>query len=51
MGAHQVAARQHDGQIVTADNLADQDPPYQLYERDTYDAIGRRFTIGFRKKF
>lgn len=35
----------------TIDNLADQDPPFQLYERDTYDAIGRRFTIGFRKKF
>jgi iron complex outermembrane receptor protein len=26
-------------------------PPFQLYERETYDAIGRRFTIGFRKKF
>ncbi len=33
------------------DNLGDHNPPFQLYERDTYDAIGRRFTIGFRKKF
>ncbi|RYD59794.1 MAG: TonB-dependent receptor, partial [Sphingomonadales bacterium] len=35
----------------TIDNLGDHNPPFQLYERDTYDAIGRRFTIGFRKKF
>ncbi|MEN2709194.1 TonB-dependent receptor plug domain-containing protein [Sphingomonas sp. NPDC092331] len=33
------------------DNLGDHNPPFQLYERDTYDAIGRRFTIGFRKRF
>ena len=35
----------------TIDNLGDHNPPFQLYERDSYDAIGRRFTIGFRKKF
>jgi iron complex outermembrane receptor protein len=35
----------------TIDNLGDHNPPFQLYERDTYDALGRRFTIGFRKKF
>ncbi|WP_084717709.1 TonB-dependent receptor domain-containing protein [Sphingomonas sanxanigenens] len=35
----------------TVDNLTDEDPPFQLYERETYDAIGRRFTVGFRTKF
>ncbi|MBB5685988.1 TonB-dependent receptor plug domain-containing protein [Sphingobium boeckii] len=35
----------------TIDNLTDRNPPYQLFERETYDAIGRRFTLGFRKKF
>lgn len=35
----------------TIDNLGDHNPPFQLYERETYDAIGRRFTIGFRKRF
>ncbi|MEN3746334.1 TonB-dependent receptor [Sphingomonas sp. HF-S3] len=35
----------------TIDNMLDHNPPFQLYERETYDAIGRRFTIGFRKKF
>ncbi|WP_157073666.1 TonB-dependent receptor plug domain-containing protein [Sphingomonas soli] len=35
----------------TIDNLGDHNPPFQLYERDTFDAIGRRFTIGFRKQF
>jgi iron complex outermembrane receptor protein len=35
----------------TVDNLGDRNPPFQLYERETYDAIGRRFTLGFRKKF
>ena len=35
----------------TIDNVGDRNPPIQLFERDTYDAIGRRFTIGFRKKF
>ena len=33
------------------DNVGDHDPPFQLYERETYDAIGRRFTVGFRKRF
>lgn len=35
----------------TVDNLGDRNPPYQLFERDTYDAIGRRITVGFRKTF
>lgn len=35
----------------TVDNLFDRDPPFQLYERQTYDAIGRRFTIGFTANF
>jgi len=33
------------------DNLLDEDPPFYLYERETYDAIGRRFTIGFTANF
>ncbi|MHB9881173.1 TonB-dependent receptor domain-containing protein [Pacificimonas sp. ICDLI1SI03] len=33
------------------DNLFDRDPPFYLYERETYDAIGRRFTVGFRSNF
>ena len=33
------------------DNLFDQEPPFYLYERETYDAIGRRFTVGFRANF
>lgn len=33
------------------DNLFDRDPPFYLYERETYDAIGRRFTLGFRANF
>lgn len=33
------------------DNLFDRDPPFYLYERETYDAIGRRFTMGFRANF
>ena len=33
------------------DNVLDEDPPFYLYERETYDAIGRRFTIGFRADF
>lgn len=33
------------------DNLFDKDPPYYLFERETYDAIGRRFTVGVRKRF
>lgn len=32
------------------DNLFDQDPPF-LNERQTYDALGRRFTIGVRANF
>lgn len=35
----------------TIDNLLDRDPPFQLYERQTYDAIGRRFTVGFTANF
>ncbi len=35
----------------TVDNLFDRDPPFQLFERQTYDAIGRRFTIGFTANF
>lgn len=37
--------------FANIDNVGDHDPPFQLYERDTYDAIGRRFTVGFRTKF
>jgi outer membrane receptor protein involved in Fe transport len=37
--------------FAAVDNLFDRDPPYYLYERETYDAIGRRFTIGFRANF
>jgi outer membrane receptor protein involved in Fe transport len=33
------------------DNLTDREPPFQLYERESYDVIGRRFTLGFRKRF
>jgi len=33
------------------ENVLDQDPPFYLYERETYDAIGRRFTIGFTANF
>lgn len=33
------------------DNLTDREPPFQLFERETYDVIGRRFTLGFRKRF
>ena len=33
------------------DNVLDEDPPFYLYERETYDAIGRRFTIGFTANF
>lgn len=36
---------------ASIDNLLDRDPPYYLFERETYDAIGRRFTIGFRANF
>ncbi|WP_160174150.1 TonB-dependent receptor plug domain-containing protein [Sphingopyxis sp. MWB1] len=36
---------------ASVDNLFDRDPPFYLYERETYDAIGRRFTIGFRAHF
>ncbi|MDK2759862.1 MAG: TonB-dependent receptor [Sphingopyxis sp.] len=32
------------------DNLLDKDPPY-LSDRQTYDYIGRRFTVGVRKSF
>lgn len=32
------------------DNLFDKDPPY-LNERQTYDALGRRFNIGVRARF
>ncbi|WP_172840838.1 TonB-dependent receptor plug domain-containing protein [Allosphingosinicella indica] len=35
----------------TIDNLLDRDPPFQLFERQTYDAIGRRFTVGFTANF
>lgn len=35
----------------TVDNLFDRDPPFQLFERQTYDAIGRRFTVGFTANF
>jgi outer membrane receptor protein involved in Fe transport len=35
----------------TVDNLFDRDPPFQLYERQTYDAIGRRFTVGITANF
>lgn len=35
----------------TVDNLFDRDPPFQLFERQTYDAIGRRFTIGLTANF
>jgi len=37
--------------FANIDNLFDRDPPFYLYERETYDAIGRRFTIGFRANF
>jgi outer membrane receptor protein involved in Fe transport len=37
--------------FANVDNLFDRDPPFYLYERETYDAIGRRFTIGFRANF
>jgi iron complex outermembrane recepter protein len=37
--------------FTTVDNLFDQDPPFQLFERQTYDAIGRRFTAGFTARF
>ncbi|MGQ3230608.1 MAG: hypothetical protein ACT6R2_17165, partial [Blastomonas fulva] len=33
------------------DNLLDRDPPFYLFERETFDAIGRRFTMGFRANF
>jgi iron complex outermembrane receptor protein len=35
----------------TIDNLLDKNPPYQLFERETYDAIGRRFSVGFKATF
>ncbi len=37
--------------FTTVDNVFDQDPPFQLFERQTYDAIGRRFTAGFTARF
>ncbi len=37
--------------FANIDNLFDQEPPFYLYERETYDAIGRRFNIGFRANF
>ena len=37
--------------FANIDNLFDRDPPFYLFERETYDAIGRRFTIGFRANF
>lgn len=37
--------------FANIDNLLDRDPPFYLFERETYDAIGRRFTIGFRAHF
>lgn len=37
--------------FANIDNLLDRDPPFYLYERETYDAIGRRFTVGFRANF
>lgn len=33
------------------DNIFDRLPPYQLFELDSYNAIGRRFTIGAKVKF
>lgn len=33
------------------DNLLDRNPPFYLFERETYDAIGRRFTMGFKANF
>lgn len=35
---------------TTVENLLDQDPPY-LSDRQTYDYIGRRFTVGVRTSF
>ena len=35
----------------TIDNLFDKDRPFYLYESETYDAVGRRFTLGFRANF
>ncbi|WP_414901488.1 TonB-dependent receptor plug domain-containing protein [Sphingomonas flavalba] len=37
--------------FAAIDNLLDRNPPYYLYERETYDAIGRRFTVGFKASF
>lgn len=37
--------------FANIDNLFDQDPPFFLFERETYDAIGRRFTVGVRARF
>lgn len=36
---------------AAANNIFDRLPPYQLFELDTYDAIGRAFTIGANVKF
>lgn len=33
------------------DNLLDKNPPFQLFERETFDAIGRRFSVGFKATF
>lgn len=35
----------------TIDNVLDQEPPFFLNERQTYDALGRRFTVGVRTRF
>lgn len=36
---------------ASIDNLLDRDPPFYLFERETFDAIGRRFTVGFTANF
>lgn len=36
---------------ASIDNLLDRLPPFQLFELDSYDAIGRRFTVGAKMKF
>ncbi|QCB56170.1 TonB-dependent receptor [Sphingopyxis sp. PAMC25046] len=50
LGAN-VDVRENFSLFANVDNLFDRDPPFYLYERETYDAIGRRFTIGFRANF